>query len=78
MDRTNTSVLFKYEDRIRRLTIREAFLMMGFNEEEYARLHTLGLSYRQENKLIGNAIVVNVLHEIFRVMFNVKPKKAMV
>ena len=69
MDRTNTSVLFKYNNKIRRLTIREAFLMMGFSEQDYERMHQLGFSYRQENKLIGNAIVVNVLYEIFRAMF---------
>lgn len=69
MDRTNTSVLFRYGKTIRRLTIREAFLMMGFSEEEYLRMKRLNLSYRQANKLIGNAIVVNVLKELFRAMF---------
>ena len=69
MDRTNTSVLFKYNNTIRRLTIREAFLMMGFSEDEYLRMRTLNFSYRQANKLIGNAIVVNVLKELFRAMF---------
>ncbi len=69
MDRTNTSVLFKYKKTIRRLTIREAFLMMGFSEEEYLRMKMLNFSYRQANKLIGNAIVVNVLKELFRAMF---------
>ena len=62
-------ILFKYNNKIRRLTIREAFLMMGFSEQDYERMHQLGFSYRQENKLIGNAIVVNVLYEIFRAMF---------
>lgn len=74
MDRTNTSVLFKYKKTIRRLTIREAFLMMGFSEEEYLRMKMLKFSYRQANKLIGNAIVVNVLRELFRAMF-LSPKE---
>jgi len=73
MDRTHTSALFKYSgakgDTYRRLTIREAFLLMGFTEEEYERTQHLDFSYRKMNKLIGNSIVVNVLTEIFREMF---------
>jgi len=73
MDRTRTAALFKYKgalgDTFRRLTIREAFLLMGFTEEEYERTIHLDFSYRRMNKLIGNSIVVNVLAEIFREMF---------
>jgi DNA (cytosine-5)-methyltransferase 1 len=73
MDRTRTAALFKYKgalgDTFRRLTIREAFLFMGFTEEEYERTIQLDFTYRRMNKLIGNSIVVNVLTEIFREMF---------
>jgi len=73
MDRTHTAALFKYKgalgDTFRRLTIREAFLFMGFTEEEYERTIHLEFTYRRMNKLIGNSIVVNVLTEIFREMF---------
>jgi DNA (cytosine-5)-methyltransferase 1 len=73
MDRTQTAALFKYSgalgDTFRRLTIREAFLLMGFTEEEYERTIHLDYSYRRMNKLIGNSIVVNVLTEIFLEMF---------
>jgi len=75
MDRTNTAALFRYENSCRRLTIREAFLLMGFSESEYERTVNLGFSYRRMNKLIGNAIVVNVLTEIFRVMLRKKYMK---
>lgn len=83
MDRTHTAALFKYKgalgDTFRRLTIREAFLLMGFTEEEYERTIHLDFSYRRMNKLIGNSIVVNVLMEIFREMFegcyNVTPRE---
>ena len=68
MDRTQTAAIFKYGERIRRLTIREAFLLMGFSEEDYEKVNALGFSYRQKNKLIGNAIVVPVLEEVFRAM----------
>ena len=45
---------------------------MGFTEEEYERTEYLDYSYRKMNKLIGNSIVVDVLAEIFRVMFSEK------
>jgi DNA (cytosine-5)-methyltransferase 1 len=73
MDRTNTAALFEYTgalgETFRRLTIREAFLFMGFTEEEYERTIHLDFSYRRMNRLIGNSIVVNVLTEIFREIF---------
>lgn len=79
MDRTHTAALFKYEgikgDTYRRLTMREAFLLMGFTKEEYLRAASLGFSYRKLNKLIGNSIVVNVLVSIFEAMFEEKYKK---
>lgn len=73
MDRTHTAALFKYNgpkgDTYRRLTMREAFLLMGFTEEEYIKASSLNFSYRKLNKLIGNSIVVNVLQAIFEAMF---------
>ena len=73
MDRTHTAALFRYNgikgDTYRRLTLREAFLLMGFTTDEYMRANSLGLSYRKLNKLIGNSIVVNVLEAIFGAMF---------
>ena len=76
MDRSNTAAMFKYSgpkgDTFRLLTIREAFLLMGFTEEEYEKTLRLDLSYRKMNKLIGNSIVVNVLQVIFEVLFKGK------
>ena len=76
MDRSNTAAMFKYKgpkgNTYRLPTIREAFLFMGFTEEEYIRTLRLGLSYRKMNKLIGNSIVVNVLTEIFTLLFKEK------
>lgn len=76
MDRSNTAAMFKYKgpkgDTFRLLTIREAFLLMGFSEEEYEKTLRLDLSYRKMNKLIGNSIVVNVLQAIFEVLFKNK------
>lgn len=73
MDRTHCAALFPYTGAkgvsYRRPTIREAFLLMGFTEEEYERTLYLDYSYRKMNKLIGNSIVVDVLAEVFRAMF---------
>lgn len=79
MDRTHTAALFKYNghkgDTYRRLTLREAFLLMGFTQDEYQKAASLNFSYRKLNKLIGNSIVVNVLQAIFEVMFDGKYTK---
>ncbi len=76
MDRTHCAGLFPYVgakgESYRRPTIREAFLLMGFTEEEFERTLPLEFSYRKMNKLIGNSIVVNVLEEIFGAMFKEK------
>ena len=73
MDRSNTAAMLAYEGAkgksFRLLTIREAFLLMGFTEEEYLRATKVGLSYRKMNKLIGNSIVVNILEQIFKYLF---------
>ena len=74
MDRTHCAALFPYTgakgESYRRPTIREAFLLMGFTEEEYEKTTHLDYSYRKMNKIIGNSIVVDVLVEIFRAMFS--------
>ena len=79
MDRTHCAALFPYNgakgNSYRRPTIREAFLLMGFTEEEYIRTLGLEFSYRKMNKLIGNSIVVNVLVAIFDLMFGDKYRK---
>ena len=76
MDRSNTAAMFQYAgpkgDTFRLLTIREAFLLMGFTEDEYERTLRLDFSYRKMNKLIGNSIVVNVLQAIFELLFQNK------
>lgn len=76
LDRNNNAGMVEYNGPVdknwkrtyRLLTSRECFHLMGFNDEEYAKLQTLGLSYRQRNKLIGNSIIVNVLQAVFEYM----------
>lgn len=79
MDRTHTAALFKYNgikgNTYRRLTLREAFLLMGFTPDEYQKAAALDFSYRKLNRLIGNSIVVNVLQSVFEAMFDGKYDK---
>ena len=55
--------------RIRKLTPKEAFRLMGFSDEDYEKCKAVGMSDSQLYKQAGNSIVVNVLEEIFKQMF---------
>lgn len=52
--------------RIRKLTPRECFALMGFQKEDADKLSGSGISNSQLYKQAGNSIVVNVLEEIFK------------
>lgn len=56
--------------RIRKLTPRECFRLMGFSDEEFERAENVPTSNSQLYKQAGNSIVVDVLEEIFRMMFD--------
>ena len=58
-----TGVLDITNYRIRKLTPRECFRLMGFTDEEFNRIK--GVSNTQLYKMAGNSIVVNVLEGIF-------------
>lgn len=55
--------------RIRRLTPRECFRLMGCDEPTIDKLLNAGISNTQLYKLAGNSIVIDVLYHIFRKMF---------
>lgn len=55
--------------RIRKLTPRECFRLMGVGEAEIDKLLSSGISNSQLYKLAGNSIVVNCLAAIFRQLF---------
>ena len=57
------------EYRIRKLTPRECFRLMGVGEREIDILLNSGISNAQLYKMAGNSIVVDVLYHIFRKMF---------
>ena len=55
--------------RIRKLTPRECFRLMGVSEPDIDTLLSAGISNSQLYKLAGNNIVVNCLAGIFRQLF---------
>lgn len=55
--------------RIRKLTPRECFRLMGVSESDIEKIQNSGVSQSQQYKMAGNSIVVDVLEHIFRKMF---------
>lgn len=55
--------------RIRKLTPRECFRLMGVDDKDINTIQAAGISNSQQYKLAGNSIVVDVLYHIFRKTF---------
>lgn len=55
--------------RIRKLTPRECFRLMGVTDAEIDTIQTAGISNSQQYKMAGNSIVVDVLAKIFEQLF---------
>lgn len=55
--------------RIRKLTPRECFRLMGVEDKDIDKIQASGLSNSAQYKLAGNSIVVDVLYHLFRKMF---------
>ena len=55
--------------RVRKLTPRECFRLMGVSDEDIDKIQATGLSNSQQYRMAGNSIVVNVLEAIFRNLF---------
>lgn len=55
--------------RIRKLTERECFRLMGVDDADIDKIQASGLSRSAQYKLAGNSIVVDVLYHIFIKMF---------
>lgn len=54
--------------RIRKLTPRECFRLMGVDDKDIDTIQATGLSNSAQYKLAGNSIVVDVLYHIFRTL----------
>lgn len=67
---SSATVLIQYNDyRIRKLTPRECYRLMGFTDEDFDKVKSVGMSDTQCYKQAGNSIVVNCLMAIFTNMF---------
>lgn len=55
--------------RIRKLTPKECFRLMGVSEGDIEKIQNSGVSQSQQYKMAGNSIVVDVLEHIFRKLF---------
>lgn len=58
--------------RIRKLTPRECFRLMGMNDNNIDKIQQSDISDGQQYKLAGNSIVINVLEGIFKNLFEVE------
>lgn len=71
---TSATVIIAYENyRIRKLTPRECWRLMGVKDEQFDRLHDISNS--QLYKMAGNSIVVDVLEAIFINLFSPEIKE---
>ena len=55
--------------RIRKLTPRECFRLMGVDDSDIDKIQSTGISNSNQYRLAGNSIVVDVLFHLFRKMF---------
>lgn len=64
---TGVCKIDKHGIKIRKLTPRECWRLMGFSDEDFDKVK--GISNTQLYKMAGNSIVVNVLEAIFKQLF---------
>lgn len=55
--------------RIRKLTVREVFRLMGVDDADIDKIQGAGISNSQQYKMAGNSIVVDTLYYILRKLF---------
>ena len=63
------AVMYKHDFRIRKLTPKECWRLMGFDDSDFDKAKSAGISASQLYKQAGNSIVINVLQYIFRNLF---------
>ena len=66
---TVTATIEPMSYRIRKLTPRECFRLMGVTETDIDKIQQSGVSQSQQYKMAGNSIVVDCLYHMFRKMF---------
>lgn len=74
IDRHSWDIVFdKHNKRIRKLTPKECFRLMGFSDEQFQKAKDCGVSNTQLYKQAGNSIVTNVLYYIFKELYMAMP-----
>lgn len=71
--RTGTKLIDAKSFRIRKLTPKECWRLMGFDDSDIDVCIEKGLSNSQLYKMAGNSIVVNVLEKLLDCLYNPKP-----
>lgn len=78
-DRWPNVGMLKYENKYRFITPREAFLLMGFENEDYDKMKKIikdGLLTKEAlYRLAGNSIVVPVLEFVFKIIQDINENK---
>lgn len=59
--------------RIRKLTPKECWRLMGFSDEDFEKARNAGISNTQLYKMAGNSIVVDVLFYIYKNLYEAMP-----
>lgn len=59
--------------RIRKLTPKECWRLMGFSDEQFEKAKEAGISNSQLYKQAGNSIVTDVLYYIFKELYVAMP-----
>ena len=59
--------------RIRKLTPKECWRLMGFSDEDFEKAQNAGVSNTQLYKQAGNSIVTDVLYYIFKELYTAMP-----
>lgn len=67
------SVIIKQDNRIRKISVKECYRAMGFDDTMYNKIVSLGLSDRVQRMLCGNSIVIDVLVSLFRDLYKSQP-----
>lgn len=67
---TSPNIAIYYENVLRKLSIKEMWLLMGFTENDYNNVLKTNMPTAAMSKLAGNSIVVSVLEHIFNQLFN--------
>lgn len=62
----NQQIKIEYDEKIRKLTPKECFRLMDFDDEDFEKCKSIKISDTQLYKQAGNSIVVSVLEAIFK------------